>query len=101
MTMPASAPTTRTTASMAASFTTPIRPGGPGRRKPPGGAAETVLSGDGCSAERRPALQRPCDYGPKVGSDGTFGWGRRIGVLLPKQEGPVNSRCTKGYVIMG
>ena len=89
----------RTTASMAASLATPIRPC-PGRRKPPGGATETVLPGDG-SAERRPALQRACDYGPKVGSDGTFGWGGRDGALVPKQEGPVNSRCPKGNVIIG
>jgi hypothetical protein len=42
MTTPASAPMMTRTASMVASFTTPIRPGDTGRRKPPGDAAETV-----------------------------------------------------------
>jgi hypothetical protein len=74
---------------------TPIRPGGPAGESHPAAPTETVFVGDGSSAERRPALQRPCDYGPKVGSDGTFGWGRRDAALLPKQKGPVNSRCTK------
>jgi len=54
--------------------------------------------------QRRAAARRcteTCDYGPKVGSDGTVG--REIErVALPlEQEGPVNSRCTKGYVIIG
>jgi hypothetical protein len=55
-----------------------------------------VATRNGSSAERPPgAAQRPCDYGPKVVSDGTVG--REVeNVALPlEQEGPVNSRCTK------
>jgi len=51
---------------------------------------------NGSSAERPPgAAQRPCDYGPKVVSDGTVGR-EVVSVALPlEQEDPVNSRCTK------
>jgi hypothetical protein len=51
-----------------------------------------VCARNGSSAERPPgAAQRPCDYGPKVESDGTV---ERVALSL-EQEGPVNSRCTK------
>jgi hypothetical protein len=88
-------------ASTVASFATHPAGGNPTGESHPA-ARPAVSLQNGRSAERPPgAAVRPCDYGPKVDSDGTFGREVERVALPPEQEGPVNSRYTKGYVIIG